>query len=153
MATIPSGTKFHTVPADVETQNKGSKLANAQRNIFTIEDVKNSVAPKMLISFMGQSGTGDPYLQGPYVADFLPSIMSRNAVGQYQIIFPAGTLTNKTIVTILPQAAIPATASGLINVSSYWYADSIQITTKNPATNALTDGYLDNAIIQIQVFP
>ena len=153
MATIPSGTKFHTVPAEVETLNKGSKLSNSQRNIYTIEDIKSATSPKMLISFMSQTGTSDPYLQGPYVADFLPSIMSRNAVGQYQIIFPTGTLTNKTIVSILSQAAIPATASGLINVSTYWYSDIIMITTKNPATNALTDGYLDNAIIQVQVFP
>ena len=39
MATIPSGTKFHTVPADVETLNRGSKLANSNRNIFTMQDI------------------------------------------------------------------------------------------------------------------
>ena len=32
---IPIGTKFHGVATDVETENLGSKQANAQRNVYT----------------------------------------------------------------------------------------------------------------------
>ncbi len=39
---IPDGTKFHGVAPDVETINKGSALANAGRDAYTIEDVCTS---------------------------------------------------------------------------------------------------------------
>jgi len=44
MATVPSGQKFHTVPSNVETNNLGSKLANDQREIFTMQDIADTVA-------------------------------------------------------------------------------------------------------------
>ena len=44
MATVPSGQKFHTAPSNVETNNLGSKLANAQREIFTMQDIADTVA-------------------------------------------------------------------------------------------------------------
>ena len=36
---IPSGTKFHGVAPGVETENKGSALANAGRDAYTIEEI------------------------------------------------------------------------------------------------------------------
>ena len=36
MGNIPQGTKFHGVAPGVETANKGSALANAQRDKYTI---------------------------------------------------------------------------------------------------------------------
>ena len=36
---IPSGTKFHGVAQGVETENKGSALANAGRDAYTIEEI------------------------------------------------------------------------------------------------------------------
>ena len=35
---IPSGTKFHGVASFVDTTNRGSELANSQRDAYTIED-------------------------------------------------------------------------------------------------------------------
>ena len=43
MATIPSGQKFHTIAADVDTMNRGSASANADRTIFTIDDIKSTL--------------------------------------------------------------------------------------------------------------
>ena len=43
MSIIPSGQKFHTVPSSVNTQEKGSALANSQREIYTMQDIIDSV--------------------------------------------------------------------------------------------------------------
>jgi hypothetical protein len=43
MAQVPSGQKFHTVPSNVQTEEKGSKLANSQREIFTMQDIVDTV--------------------------------------------------------------------------------------------------------------
>jgi hypothetical protein len=43
MATIPSGQKFHTVPSNVQTAERGSALANSQREIYTMQDIIDTV--------------------------------------------------------------------------------------------------------------
>jgi hypothetical protein len=44
MATIPTGQKFHTVASNVVTQERGSALTNSQREIFTMQDITDTVA-------------------------------------------------------------------------------------------------------------
>ena len=44
MATIPLGQKFHTVSADVDTKDRGSALANAGREVFTMQDIADTVS-------------------------------------------------------------------------------------------------------------
>ena len=39
MPIIPSGQKFHTVPAEVDTNDKGSARSNADRDIYTMQDI------------------------------------------------------------------------------------------------------------------
>jgi len=39
MAIIPSGQKFHTVPAGVDTADRGSAKSNADRDIYTMQDI------------------------------------------------------------------------------------------------------------------
>ena len=43
MAIIPSGQKFHTVSADVDTNDKGSARSNADREVYTMQDVIDTV--------------------------------------------------------------------------------------------------------------
>lgn len=50
MGNIPQGTKFHGVAPGVETANKGSALANAQRDKYTIDDMVNYVGAKGLFT-------------------------------------------------------------------------------------------------------
>jgi len=50
MGNIPQGTKFHGVAPGVETDNKGSALANAQRDKYTIDDMVNYVGAKGLFT-------------------------------------------------------------------------------------------------------
>jgi hypothetical protein len=44
MATIPTGQKFHTVPSNVQTIERGSALANSQREIYTMQDIVDTVS-------------------------------------------------------------------------------------------------------------
>ena len=39
MAIIPNGQKFHTVSADVDTDDKGSARSNADREVYTMQDI------------------------------------------------------------------------------------------------------------------
>jgi len=39
MAIIPSTQKFHTVSAEVDTENRGSETANSRREAFTMQDI------------------------------------------------------------------------------------------------------------------
>jgi hypothetical protein len=43
MASIPAGTKFHGVATGVDTVNKGSATANANRDAYTIEDLASAI--------------------------------------------------------------------------------------------------------------
>ena len=44
MAIIPSGQKFHTVPAGVDTADRGSAKSNADRDIYTMQDILDTTA-------------------------------------------------------------------------------------------------------------
>jgi len=44
MAIIPSGQKFHTVPAGVDTADRGSARSNADRDIYTMQDILDTTA-------------------------------------------------------------------------------------------------------------
>ena len=39
MSTVPSGQKFHTVASNINTVERGSALANAGRDIYTMQDI------------------------------------------------------------------------------------------------------------------
>jgi hypothetical protein len=56
MATIPAGQKFHTVSAHVDTTNKGSAQANSDREVFTMQDIEDSVGGGLVTSL---TTTGD----------------------------------------------------------------------------------------------
>ena len=43
MALIPLNQQFHTQSVDIDTSNKGSKLANSGRSSFTMQDIVDSV--------------------------------------------------------------------------------------------------------------
>jgi hypothetical protein len=44
MSQVPLGQKFHTVANDVQTSNLGSKLANSNREIYTMQDIVDTVS-------------------------------------------------------------------------------------------------------------
>ena len=56
MASIPVTQKFHTVAADVDTENKGSALANADRESYTMQDIIDTVSTEGGIDGSGTAG-------------------------------------------------------------------------------------------------
>jgi GH24 family phage-related lysozyme (muramidase) len=58
MAVIPSGQKFHTVASNVQTAERGSALANSQREIFTMQDIIDTVDGGGGVSTIGIGTTG-----------------------------------------------------------------------------------------------
>jgi hypothetical protein len=61
MATIPTGQKFHTVPSNVQTVERGSALANSQREIYTMQDIVDTTRPyKVYTALFVQSGASNP---------------------------------------------------------------------------------------------
>ncbi len=61
MAIIPSDQKFHTVPAEVDTKDKGSARSNADREIFTMQDIVDSVTVGGGIDFTELGDTPSVY--------------------------------------------------------------------------------------------
>lgn len=47
---IPFDQKFHTVPGFVQTQEKGSALANSQREIYTMQDIISTIGASKLFA-------------------------------------------------------------------------------------------------------
>jgi hypothetical protein len=69
MATIPSGQKFHTIAADVDTMNRGSASANADRTIFTMADIVASIPSGL--SGSGTAGKVSRFTASDTIADSL----------------------------------------------------------------------------------
>ena len=61
MAVIPPDQKFHTVPAEVDTQDRGSARANADREIYTMQDIIDSVTVGGGIDFIELGDTPSSY--------------------------------------------------------------------------------------------
>lgn len=158
MAIIANDTQFIGIAPSIDLTGKKSAILNEQTEPVTMLDIVDTVAagippsaPLMLIANIYQQGPSNPNLIDISVQDITPNSLARATTGFYSIGFPTGTLTQKTFVNIYPAASTTA-ATGLIGVSVFWASDIIQISTKNPATNALADSYLDNARIEIQVY-
>jgi hypothetical protein len=69
MATIPPGQKFHTIAADVDTMNRGSASANADRTIFTMADIVASIP--IGLSGSGTAGKVSRFTASDTIADSL----------------------------------------------------------------------------------
>jgi hypothetical protein len=54
---IEQGTKFHGVDKDVETKNRGSKLANSNRDAYTIEEISQSAKIGVSVENTSVNGT------------------------------------------------------------------------------------------------
>jgi len=76
MATIPTGQKFHTVKSTVDTENRGSASLNAQRTIFTMQDILDTVVVGGGVDGSGTAGTIVKWLDTNTVTD---SIMVETA--------------------------------------------------------------------------
>ena len=101
MAIIPNAQKFHTVSSTVDTTDRGSSELQSQREIYTMQDIKDSAGPgyKVYTALLTQAGTAAPVatiLKNNTGATFT---WARTGGGTYTITANINTFTaNKTIV-------------------------------------------------------
>lgn len=87
MATIPSGQKFHTVPSNVQTVERGSALANSQREIYTMQDVIDTVEASL-------PSSANPSVIDLKVTDGTAATGTTGLVISQTILIPANTFTD-----------------------------------------------------------
>jgi len=126
MSTIPAGTKFHGVKNSVDTENRGSALANRLRDAYTIEDLAEAINViiedtqiiRLVPHFQtGTPGGSDTYTESNNIVDF-------NWVGgsgTYEYILPSA-------------AAIPYRKIRFVNDSTITASDKIHITAPGSET-------------------
>ena len=76
MATIPNSQKFHTLAGTVETENRGSAALNAQRTIYTMQDILDTVTVGGGVDGSGTAGKISKWIDANTVGD---SIMAETA--------------------------------------------------------------------------
>ena len=162
MAQVPSGQKFHTVPSNVQTEEKGSKLANSQREIFTMQDITDTVSEviplyKVYTAILNQSGTNAP------IATVLENTIDTSlfweytSVGQYVLKLPSfpnpGPFTvGKTFILIgsATNSSVPLYAN---NTTSQGDAQNFAVIVRNYDTSFVGVDNFKNVSIEIRVYP
>tara|TARA_R100000541_G_scaffold2021_1_gene7408 strand:- start:7755 stop:8669 length:915 start_codon:yes stop_codon:yes gene_type:complete len=76
MATIPNSQKFHTVAGTVDTENRGSTVLNAQRKVFTMQDILDTVTVGGGVDGSGTAGQISKWVDANTLGD---SIMAETA--------------------------------------------------------------------------
>ena len=75
MAIVPNGEQFRGVSADEDTRERGSKLFNSQRTIYTMDDITSTV-------ILNGGGGG---LAGSGTTRFIPKWISATQLGDSDI--------------------------------------------------------------------
>ena len=94
MSTIPAGTKFHGVATGVDTVNKGSANANANRDAYTIEAlasainilIENNEVVRLVPLFVNATPGGSATLtEDVNIVDFDWSVVRERLCIRYQV--------------------------------------------------------------------
>ena len=110
MAQIPSGQKFHTVPAGVQTIERGSALANSQREIYTMQDIIDTAGGGSGSSYVVIKADSNPSengaaLEQAYVdaATYEPNGNPISSFNQFYIVLAPGYYElSTTLIVNLP---------------------------------------------------
>ena len=101
----PAGTKFHGVAPGVETENKGSSTANANRDVYTIEQI-------------GAVGTSDVYT---LLSSTDGSNVDYSIYGQAFLVGSTGSLAVNINGSNIELLATPTTTNSTQWVTQYRY--------------------------------
>jgi hypothetical protein len=145
MATIPTGQKFHTVPSNVQTAERGSALANSQRDIFTMQDIIDTVGENVnYLSVLGKAVNGTN-VNGTTITKSSSILISANTLVSGDILnidcsfimnsfsptqimsvyVYSNTSDSLTGATLLGQI-LPSTLKGFIGMSRTFYVSPTQ---------------------------
>tara|TARA_R100001480_G_scaffold45451_2_gene58673 strand:+ start:958 stop:1410 length:453 start_codon:yes stop_codon:yes gene_type:complete len=149
MAIIPNAQQFHTLSSTVDTTERGSALANASREVYTMQDIKDSAGPgyKIYAAIMNQSGIPEPptatVLKNTTGATFT---WTRFGAGQYRVETSSPVFTaNKTVATLNVGNIDFGSTAWARNNDSF-----LQIETGTSSTKL--DGYLNNGYLEILIY-
>mgnify|MGYP001361197254 CR=1 FL=1 len=83
MATVPGDQKFHTTPGFVDTANQGSARANANRAIYTMQDIIDtySTAPFLYSEYVGTFTRADlNALAGSTATEIIAAVPNKSLI-------------------------------------------------------------------------
>lgn len=95
---IPAGTKFHGLAPRVETQNRGSKQSNSQRDAYAIEDFK-----------LAEASVEDVSVSGTYEIDL--------SVSNHELIVVGNTTLGVTSLPEIGQSIVVTVYMSIQNTS------------------------------------
>ena len=149
MAIIPNAQQFHTLSSTVDTTERGSAVANARVEVYTMQDIKDSAGPgyKIYAAIMNQSGIPEPptatVLKNTTGATFT---WTRFGAGQYRVEASSPVFTaNKTVATLNVGNIDFGSTAWARNNDSF-----LQIETGTSSTKL--DGYLTNGYLEILIY-
>jgi hypothetical protein len=144
MAIIPNAQKFHTVSSTVDTTDRGSSELQSQREIYTMQDIKDSAGPgyKVYTALLTQAGTAAPVatiLKNNTGATFT---WARTGGGTYTITASSNVFTsNKTLVFY-------NLGEYTFSVGQSWVRTSDTVITISPSG----DGRITNGSFEILIY-
>lgn len=138
MATIPSGQKFHTVPGNVETADRGSARANADREIYTMQDIIDTaggggnvyessigVAASGELTFSGVPADGDTVTIGGVDIYYVTAVNPANNRNEIEVAgLTTATQAGQITRSFLIQPALQVVVTDFVTGNDYYkYTD------------------------------
>tara|TARA_R110000751_G_scaffold246709_2_gene346592 strand:- start:3301 stop:3705 length:405 start_codon:yes stop_codon:yes gene_type:complete len=120
MPIIPSKQQFHTVSDGVDTINRGSALANADRQAFTMQDIQDTVSGS--VGDIGGSIADNQVAVGATAADTIEGSSSLTYDGS------SLTVTGQVNLAALNTAPLAATSTGTLG-EIRWTATHVYLCT------------------------
>lgn len=148
MAIIPNAQQFHTLSSTVDTTERGSALANASREVYTMQDIKDSAGPgyKVYAAILSQSGTNAPVVTELKNNTGATFTWTRFAVGQYRAQTNISVFTANKTVGIFTNGQTIQLNTVAERLSDTFYQLETAI------GSVLSDGFLNNGYLEILIY-
>jgi hypothetical protein len=148
MAIIPNAQQFHTLSSTVDTTERGSALANASREVYTMQDIKDSAGPgyKIYAAILSQAGTNAPVVTELKNNTGATFTWTRFATGQYRAQTNISVFTANKTVGIFTNGQTIQLNTVAERLSDTFYQLETAI------GSSLVDDFLSNAYLEILIY-
>ena len=148
MAIIPNAQQFHTLSSTVDTTERGSALANASREVYTMQDIKDSAGSgyKVYAAILSQSGTNAPVVTELKNNTGATFTWTRFAVGQYRAQTNISVFTANKTVGIFTNGQTIQLNTVAERLSDTFYQLETAI------GSVLSDDFLSNGYLEIRIY-
>ena len=148
MAIIPSTQQFHTLSSTVDTTERGSAVANARVEVYTMQDIKDSATPgyKVYAAILSQTGTNAPVVTELKNNTGATFTWTRFATGQYRAQTNISVFTANKTVGIFTNGQTIQLNTVAKRLSDTFYQLETAI------GSSLVDDFLSNAYLEILIY-